>query len=90
MLRDGEVIAHAAKTHFTVKGLAPMRDYVFTVKARSLAGGAAGSSNPLPLRTLVKEAVVSVLDHGAVGDGATLNTKRCNPRSMRARQEAST
>ena len=75
ILRDGELLANTQKTHFTVKGLAPAHDYVLSIRARTTAGGNAQASNPLPVKTPAKETIVSVTDHGAIGDGSTLNTK---------------
>lgn len=75
ILRDGAPVASTPKTHFTVKGLAPTHDYVFTIRARTASGNSLSVSNSLPLKTPSKEAVVSVVDRGAVGDGQTLNTK---------------
>ncbi len=69
ILRDGQPAGTTTKAHFTATGLAPEHDYVFTVRT------AAASSNPLPVRTKAREAVVLVTDHGAVGDGRTLNTR---------------
>ncbi len=74
VLRDGVEFASTAKTYFTVRGLASERAHVFTVTASDAAGPAL-VSDPLPVRTLAKEPVVSVLDHGAVGDGKTLDTR---------------
>jgi exo-poly-alpha-galacturonosidase len=74
VLRDGVVVATTAKTHFTVPALVPERDYVFTVWT-SAADKPALASNALAVRTPAKEPVVSVLDHGAVGDGMTLDTR---------------
>ncbi len=78
VLRDGQPCGETRKTHFTARGLAPEHAYVFAVRARAAAGaedpGNRSESNPLELRTLSPEPVVSVLDHGAVGDGQTLNT----------------
>ena len=75
VLRDGKPFGSTAKTHFTATGLSPERAYVFTVRALSPSRAELSSSEPLTLRTPTKEPVVSVLDHGAVGDGVTLNTK---------------
>ena len=76
VLRDGQSVGTTTKTHFTVRALAPEHDYVFTV----VAGPAANAktidvAGPLTVRTPAKETTISVLDHGAVGDGQTLNTK---------------
>jgi exo-poly-alpha-galacturonosidase len=73
VMRDGVELATTCKTHFTATGLAPRREYRFLVQAAD-ADKPAFSSNSLQVRTLAKEPVVSVLDHGAVGDGKTLNT----------------
>jgi polygalacturonase len=76
LVRDGAVIARTAKTHFTAKNLLPGHRYDFTVRARTAPDGAAlSASNPLSLETPAKESVMSVVDHGAIGDGKTLNTK---------------
>jgi exo-poly-alpha-galacturonosidase len=74
VLRDGVVVASTAKTHFTASGLTPEREYEFTVRT-SDAGRPALASNPLAVRMLAKEPVVSVVEHGAVGDGKTLDTR---------------
>ncbi len=74
VLRDGLPLATTAKTYFTAKGLVPERDHVFTVRTRD-TGGHVFASNALPVRTLAREPVVSVRDHGAVGDGKTLDTR---------------
>jgi polygalacturonase len=79
VLRDGLPGGETCKMHFTVRGLAPEREHVFQVRVRPEAGVAASDSpaesNPLAVRTRSPEPVVSVLDHGAVGDGQTLNTR---------------
>ena len=76
VMLDGKPLGTTRKTHFTATGLAPGRDYVFTVSAGMDDGQAlASASDSLPVRTKARETVVSVLDHGAVGDGRTLNTK---------------
>ena len=76
VLRDGVVLATTTKTYFTANGLAPEHAYTFSVRTGGAgAGPAALASKALALRTLAKEPVVSVLDHGAVGDGKTLNTR---------------
>jgi exo-poly-alpha-galacturonosidase len=80
VLRDGEPIARVAHTHFTATGLAPDRDHRFAIVARSAAtdedaGAAELARETLSLRTPAAEPVVSVLEHGAVGDGKTLNTR---------------
>jgi len=74
VLRDGQPVGTTTKTHFTATGLSPDHDYVFTVRAVASSRAAISTSTPLALRTPAKEPVVSVLDHGAVGDGKTLNT----------------
>lgn len=74
LLRDGKSVGTTTKTHFTATGLTPAHDYVFTVRAVAPSRAAISTSEPLTLRTPAKEPVVSVLDHGAVGDGKTLNT----------------
>ncbi len=73
VLRDGVTVGRTTKTHFTAGGLAPGREYAFAVRTAS-ADGLAPASNLLRVRTKARETVVSVLDHGAVGDGRTLNT----------------
>jgi polygalacturonase len=75
VLRDGEPAGETTKTHFTATGLAAKHDYVFTIRARSATAGDARESNALPVHTHDPETVVSVLDHGAIGDGHTLNTQ---------------
>lgn len=75
VLRDGKLVGTTLKTHFTAKGLAPDHRYVFKVVARPAAGGqTVPAPGKLSVHTRAKEPVVSVLDHGAVGDGSTLNT----------------
>ena len=74
VFRDGISIARTAKTYLTVRDLAPERDYAFSVRASSVED-ARLLSDRLKVRTLPTEHVVSVLDHGAVGDGETLDTR---------------
>jgi exo-poly-alpha-galacturonosidase len=74
VLRDGQPVGTTTKTHFTDGGLNAEHDYVFTVRAVASSPDTISTSTPLALRTPAKEPVVSVLDHGAVGDGKTLNT----------------
>ena len=73
VLRDGQPVGTTTKTHFTVTMLTPEHDYVFSVRAVA-SSVAASTSEPFPLRTPAKEPILSVLDHGAIGDGVTLNT----------------
>lgn len=75
VLRDGVSVGSTTRTHFTAKGLMPERDYAFAVRARTAAGAEIAASAVLPLRTPALAPVVSVVDHGARGDGVTLNTK---------------
>ena len=83
LLHNGQPIATTAKTHFTATGLSPDRDHTFTVSALPVA------SASITLRTPAPEPVVNVLDHGAIGDGQTLNTRAlqaaidaCPPRGV--------
>lgn len=76
ILRDGALVGRTTKTHFTVASLEPETSYVFNVRTVADAERPRGlASRPLRLRTLPREALVNVLDHGAVGDGVTLNTR---------------
>ncbi|MBN1518332.1 glycoside hydrolase family 28 protein [Candidatus Sumerlaeota bacterium] len=75
ILSDDESVCVTTKTHFTVKGLSPDTEYVFSVLAKPEDGDSVRAGNPLTVRTKAKESVVSILDHGAVGDGTTLNTR---------------
>lgn len=75
ILRDDERVGTTRKTHFTVENLAPEHRYVFTIRARTASDTNIATSPPLPVQTPSKETIVSVVDHGAVGDGKTLNTK---------------
>ncbi len=77
VLRDGQPCGQTLKTHFTARGLAPERTHVFQVRITPSAADPSlrMESNPLELRTLSPELIVSVLDYGALGDGATLNTR---------------
>ena len=72
VLRDGRSLGHTTKTHFTATGLAAERDHVFTIVAR--ADGSV-SKQSLEIRTPAAGPVLDVLDHGAVGDGVTLDTR---------------
>jgi polygalacturonase len=74
VLRDDEIVGTTQKTHFTVNRLEPQHRYVFTIRARN-TGANVLTSYPLHVQTPAREAIVSVVDHGAVGDGKTLNTK---------------
>ncbi len=76
VLRDGTPVARTSKTHYTAAELEPETNHVFSVRTvadteqpRVLV------SQPLHLRTRPREVLVNVLDHGAVGDGVTLNTR---------------
>jgi polygalacturonase len=71
VLRDGQPVGETTHGHLTVTGLAPDQDYGLALK--EVATGRTTAT--LKLRTKQAETVVSILDHGAVGDGKTLNTK---------------
>lgn len=76
ILQDGVPIAETTKTHLTVRSLPPETRYVFTVRTKPVGDARQTSvSHDLALETAPRDPVVSVLDFGAVGDGATLNTK---------------
>ncbi len=70
----GEQVGKTLKTHFTVRGITPQSDHVFSVIARPDLAAEPISSTPLTLTTPAQEPVVSITDHGAVGDGKTVNT----------------
>ncbi len=73
ILQDDHVIGTADTTHFTATGLSPEQAYTFTVHAAT-ATQAAGTSTALTVHTTAPARIISVLDHGAFGDGTTLNT----------------
>ncbi len=73
--RDGKIVATTTKTHATLTGLGAGRSHVFTVRADMPGGAASLRSNALAVRAPEREPVVLVTDHGAVGDGKTLNTR---------------
>ncbi len=72
--RNGERVGGTRKTHFTVHGIAPQSDHEFGVIARPEPTGAPIKSITLKLTTPARESVVSVMDHGAVSDGKSVNT----------------
>jgi len=75
VLCDGQSLGTTSKTHFTATHLAPDHLYQLTVVSRLTGDGLIICNEGMSVLTPAKEPVVSVLDHGAVGDGKTLNTK---------------
>ncbi len=73
--RSGERVGETRKTHFTVRGITPQSDAVFRVIARPDSAGVPIKSTTLKLTTPAKESIVSIMDHGAKGDGKTVNTR---------------
>lgn len=71
VLRDGVAIGASTHGHLTVKDLEPDKEYAFAVQDPTTGQATAA----LKLRTPKPAVVVSIVDHGAVGDGKTLNTK---------------
>lgn len=71
VLRDGEPFARTKDCFLVAGGLAPDKTYTFTVRGPETAG----RWTAVTLRTKPAPVVVSILAHGAVGDGRTLNTK---------------
>lgn len=71
VLQDGQPIGETTHGHLTVSGLQPERDYRFSLRDV----GTGKETGALQVRTKRRETIVSILDHGAVGDGSTLNTK---------------
>lgn len=72
VLRDRKIVATTTKTHITLAGLTAGNRHVFGIEA---GVGASLRSNTFSVRVPEREPVVSVVDHGAVGDGKTLNTR---------------
>lgn len=71
VLRDGTKVGETDRCHFEARGLTPDHDYTFEI----VLPNEAGRSVALRVHTKKQEPVVNVLDHGAIGDGKTLNTK---------------
>lgn len=57
------------KNFCTIKNLTPNQEYQFSVKGKN------GEEKSITIKTPSAEKMISVKDHGAVGDGKTLNTK---------------
>jgi polygalacturonase len=73
---DNRLVATTAKTHYTMRGLAPESAHTFSVRLKGEpqpAGLKPGEE--VRIKTPAKETVVSIEKFGAVGDGKTLNTK---------------
>ncbi len=75
VLSGDQPLMSTAKTHFTAKGLAPDRDYIFTVRAHDASGRVSRQTDRIAVHTAPKEPVLSVEAYGARGDGTTNNTK---------------
>lgn len=75
ILRDGQPVGTTAKTFYTVSGLAAGTNYSFSVRAKDADGGACLPGSAISHSTRMPGRVFNVLDHGAVGDGVTKNTK---------------
>ncbi len=75
VVRDGKVIGSTDKTFATASGNTPGREHLWSIRALVPGREAPLVSNSLKLTMKDEEPVISVLDHGAVGDGKTLDTE---------------
>jgi exo-poly-alpha-galacturonosidase len=75
LLLNGEEIGIATKCYFTFNGLKPSTSYNFSIKAEDDKGEFSSNSGLVRFSTHASGKVINVLDHGAKGDSATLNTK---------------
>ncbi|HEU5080853.1 MAG TPA: glycoside hydrolase family 28 protein [Opitutaceae bacterium] len=73
---DGKAVGKTAKTHFTLRNLAPSTKYAVAVEvANASAESSASATQPFEITTAAKETTLSIDAYGAKGDGQTLNTK---------------
>jgi len=71
----GRLIGRTRFADFTAEGLEAGAKYSFTVRSYSRGGAFSGFSKPVTVSTRALGQTVDIRDHGAVGDGSTLNTK---------------
>ena len=72
--QEGSLVKNTKKLFYTATGLEPDTPYSYYVKAVDSAGTESLSSNKIIQVTAPAMKVFNVIDHGAVGDGTTLNT----------------
>lgn len=72
--KEGSLAGNTKNLFYNLTGLEPDTPYSITVKALDKAGTESLSSNKIIQQTAPVMKVFNVTDHGAVGDGKTLNT----------------
>jgi polygalacturonase len=71
LMKDNQACGETNQSFFIVRGLSPGEEHTYTVELI----GSERHTSPLHHRTAPASTIVLVTDHGAIGDGRTLNTK---------------
>jgi len=74
ILLNGKEIGVSAKTNYTIKNLAPSKNYTCIIKAENTEGKLSANSAVVKFTTKVTGKILEVTAFGANGDGKTLNT----------------
>lgn len=72
--RDGKLIATTHHNDFAFEGLSPGREYELSVRSNG-EGTNPARSGTLRIKTQQSRRTFEITEHGAIGDGKTLNTK---------------
>jgi polygalacturonase len=72
---SGKPAGFSTITNYTVKGLKPGKTYSFSVKARNSNGESSAASASVKVTIPKKGQVFNIVDFGAKGDSAAMNTK---------------
>lgn len=75
VFKDDKLAGTSTKTNFTVEDLEPGKKYNFYIKAQDEAGKTSKTGKAIHAQTRTAGKIFNVLNYGAIGDGATKNTK---------------
>jgi polygalacturonase len=72
---NDKIAGSTTKVNHTIKGLEPNTTYTIYLKANDAKGKISPQSNSIKIKTKSRSRIFNILDFGAKGDNATINTK---------------